>query len=43
VTAQSNLWLNAGFSVEMRDRALTLQGSNLYKKVKPPGDTTLYK
>jgi hypothetical protein len=43
VTAQSDLWAHASIQPQLRNAALTLQGSDVYKKVKPPGDTTLYK
>ncbi|WIA39677.1 hypothetical protein OEZ86_005742 [Tetradesmus obliquus] len=43
VTAQSDLWAHARITPTLRNAALTLQASDVYKKVKPPGDTTLYK
>lgn len=42
MTACSDLWSHAQISSVLRDAALKLQGADLYKKVKPPGDTFLY-
>jgi hypothetical protein len=43
VTAQSDLWRHAGIRKEMYTAALALQGKDVFSRVKPPGDTTLYR
>jgi hypothetical protein len=43
VTALSDLWAHAHIAPALRDAALNLSGSDVYRKVKPPGDTRLYR
>ena len=42
VTAAADLCAHVRIQPALRNAALTLVGSDLYKKVKPPGDTSLY-
>lgn len=42
VTAAADLCAHARIAPTLRNAALNLVGADLYKKVKPPGDTTLY-
>lgn len=41
MTARSDVWAAARISPILRDAALTLRGADLWRKVRPPGDTTL--
>lgn len=43
VTAASDLCAHARIAPALRNAALNLVGTDPYKKVKPPGDTTLYR
>jgi hypothetical protein len=42
VTAAADLCGHVRIAPALRSAALTLVGSDLYKKIKPPGDTSLY-
>lgn len=42
VTAASDLWSHSRISPILRDAALNLHGSDIYKRVKPAGDTRLF-
>jgi hypothetical protein len=43
VTAAADLCAHARIAPALRNAALTLVGTDPYKKVKPPGDTTLFR
>lgn len=43
MTAAADLCAHARIAPTLRNAALNLVGADLYKKVKPPGDTTLYR
>lgn len=43
VTAASDLCAHVNIAPQLRDAALKLVGADLYKKVKAPGDTSLYR
>lgn len=42
MTAAADLCKHANIQPVLRNAALNLVGSDLYKKIKPPGDTSLY-
>jgi hypothetical protein len=42
VTAAADLCAHARIAHVLRNAALNLVGSDVYKKIKPPGDTSLY-
>lgn len=42
VTAATDLCAHVRIAPNLRNAALNLVGADLYKKIKPPGDTSLY-